>query len=82
MAAMTFGLLLLAAAATPVSTDSRPQPAPHAGARAEGRVAVTILAGARISAGESQHAALPAIQDSSIRAANGSVSPARLVEFE
>lgn len=82
MAAMTFGLLFLATAATAVSTDSPTQSAPYAGARAEGRVAVTILEGARVAAGESQDVSLPALQDSSIRAADGSASPARLVEFQ
>ena len=79
---MTFELLLLAAAATAVPADSRTASAHYTGARAEGRVAVTIVAGARVAAGESQDLSLPALQDSSIRAANGSVSPARLVEFQ
>ena len=82
MAAMFLELLLLATATTASTTDSRPDSGAYAGARAEGRVAVRIVAGARIAAGESQHIALPALRDSSIRAADGSVSPARLVEFQ
>ena len=82
MAAMTTGLLLLAAAATFASPDSPTTAATYTGARAEGRVSVTIVAGARIAAGESQETSLPALRHSSIRAADGSVSPARLVEFE
>ena len=82
MATMTIELLLLAAAlAAPPSAD-RDTPASYAGARAEGRVAVRIVAGARIAASEVQDAALPPVQDSVVRAPDGSGSPARLVEFQ
>ncbi len=82
MAVMTLELILLAAAAAagPPAAD-RGQSSDYAGARAEGRVAVRIVAGARIAAGEVQHVGLPAVRDSSIRTADGRISPARLVEF-
>ena len=82
MTAMIVELLLLAASTATSPEGSRSGPASYAGARAEGRVAVQILAGARVAAGEAQDSALPPVQDSSVRAANGSISPARLVEFE
>lgn len=78
MAAMLahFVLLVAAAAAAP-SDGSR-----ATGARAEGRVSVTILSGARVAAGEAQDEALPALRDSSIRNPEGEPVPARLVEFQ
>ena len=82
MATMTIELLLLAAAlAGPPPADRGPA-AVYAGARAEGRVAVRIMAGARIAASDIQDAALPPVQDSVVRAPDGSASPARLVEFQ
>ena len=81
MAAMTLDLLLLAAAAATAPVPDQGS-APYAGARAEGRVTVQILAGARISASEVQHPALPPLQDSIVRTPNGSLGPARLVEFQ
>ena len=82
MATMTIELLLLAAAlAGPPSADRGPSSA-YAGARAEGRVAVRIVAGARIAASEVQHAALPPLRDSIVRTPNGNANPARLVEFQ
>ena len=80
MGAMTL-VLLLAAAASAVAPAPR-QDAPQAGARATGHVAVTILEGARIAAGEAQQGDVPALQDSNVRGPDGSASPARLVEFQ
>ena len=82
MATMTIHLLLLAAAlAGPPPADSGPA-LPYIGARAEGRVAVRIVAGARIAASEIQDQALPRLQDSAVRTPDGTASPARLVEFQ
>lgn len=80
MASMTLALILFAAVAgTPVQqAEARAYP----GARMEGRMAVTIISGARIAAGEVQHAALPPIQDSEVRTPDGGKSRARLVEFQ
>lgn len=78
MAAMISNLFLAAVTAAMPTTDGG---VPDAGARATGRVAVTILAGARIAAGEEQHSTVPAPQDSSVRAPGGQASAARLVEF-
>lgn len=82
MATMTIDLLLLAAALAAPPPADRGGPQPYAGARAEGRVAVRIVAGARIAASEIQQASIPPLQDSLVRSADGSASPARLVEFE
>lgn len=82
MAAMTLDLILLAAAvAASPATDSG-RSAGYGGVRAEGRVTVQIVAGARIAASEVQHPALPPLQDSIVRTADGSLTAARLVEFQ
>lgn len=78
MAAMILELALLAAAAPNVPAASGAQ-APSA--RAEGRVAVRIVSGARLAAGEQQDSALPPLSDSLVRTSGGGTAPARLVEF-
>lgn len=80
MATMTSELFLVAAALA--AAPAPPQEAPYSGARGAGRATVTIMAGARIAAGEVQQSTVPAVQDSSVRAPDGEAAPARLVEFQ
>ena len=80
MAAMSFSLLFLAAAA--LSSPQSPTLDRPAGASAIGRVSVTILEGARIAASEAQDAELPPLSDSQVRTPDGQQHAARLVEFE
>ena len=80
MHSMSALLLFLAAASAPDSAVTNRLPA-YVGDRATATVSVRIVSGARIVMGEAQDAELPAIQPSSIRAEDGSLRPARLVEF-
>jgi hypothetical protein len=81
MAAMTAHLLLFAAALASPPTDRGAAPS-YSGARVEGRVAVRIVAGARIAASEAQDSTLPPLSDSLVRTPDGNSNPARLVEFQ
>ncbi|WP_162888196.1 hypothetical protein [Sphingomonas mesophila] len=66
-------------ASAPQPDKSRPA---WVGARAEARVAVRIVAGAKIAAGEKQSLDVPPLSDSQIRTPSGNVAAARLVEFQ
>ena len=81
MHSMSALLLFLAAAAA--ASDSVPNGggSPDIGARATATVSVRIVSGARIAMSEVQDDELPAVQASSIRAEDGNLRPARLVEF-
>ena len=78
MSAVLFFLAAAAAAPTPASDGGG---RPDVGASATATVSVRIVSGATISMSEAQDEALPAIQPTSIRAEDGSLRPARLVEF-
>ena len=79
---MTLELLMIAAVAAASPATDQASSGSYAGVRAEGRVAVRIVEGARIAAGEIQQSNIPAVQDSVVRSADGNTSPARLVEFQ
>ena len=81
MHSMSAVLLFLAAAAAAPTSASDGGGRPDVGASATATVSVRIVSGARIAMSEVQDDELPAIQASSIRAEDGNLRPARLVEF-
>ncbi len=81
MSSMSALLLFFAAAAGVPDATSVTGGERSIGARAIATASVRIVSGATISMSEAQNEALPAIQPSSIRAEDGSLRPARLVEF-
>ena len=78
---MALELLLLAAAVSASPLSDKVDAPGYARVRAQGQVAVRIVGGARIAAGEIQHSDVPKVQDSQVRSPDGNSSPARLVEF-
>ena len=81
MPSMSVFLLFFAAAAAVPDNASRAVGQRSVGARAEATATVRIVSGARVALSETQDSALPSLQSSSIRAEDGSLRPARLVEF-